>query len=165
MSVKKITFAFVVTVVVTIGLIAGNHSFASHGAGANALEGGWKVRITATALPPLDELITFSAGGGIVETNNFPFHRLEPQPLAAGPGHGTWKYNGRQRFSFTFIKFLFLPNGDAAGTLKVIGEITYSPANDTWSGPATVTTCDTMANNCVFLDTTNGQATRIVAGQ
>ncbi len=45
MSVKKITFAIVVAAVVTIGLIAGNHSFASPGAGANSLEGSWIVRL------------------------------------------------------------------------------------------------------------------------
>ncbi len=163
MSVKKITFAIVVAAVVTIGLIAGNHSFASPGAGANALEGSWRVRLTPSSpQPQFDEFITFSAGGGIVESNNYPFFLLG---LTAGPGHGTWSQTGRRRFPFTFIKFLFTPQGQAAGTLKVTGTITYSRADDTWSGPGTVAICDSMANNCNTIDVTNGQATRIVAGQ
>ncbi len=163
MSVKKITFAFVVAAVVTIGLIAGNHSFASPGAGANSLEGSWIVRLTPTSNPQaqFDEFMTFSAGGGIVESNNFEFFRLG---LTAGPGHGTWSSAGANSFPFTFVKFLFTPFGHPAGTLKVSGTITYSPANDTWNGPATVAICDSMANNCNTIDVTNGQATRIVAG-
>ncbi len=163
MSVKKITFAIVVAAVVTIGLIAGNHSFASPGAGAHALEGSWIVRLSPTSgQPQFDGFITFSAGGGIVESNTFPFFQLG---LTASPGHGTWASAGHNSFPLTFIKFLFTPHGDPAGTLKVTGTITYSPANDTWSGPATVAICDTMANNCNTIDVTNGQATRIVAGQ
>ena len=160
---KKITFIFVVAAVVTIGLIAGNHSFASHGAGANALEGSWIVRLTPTSNPPaqFDEFMTFSAGGGIVESNNFPFFQLG---LTASAGHGTWRYAGRQSFPFTFIKFLYAPTGQGVGTLKVSGTITYSQAEDTWSGPATVAICDNQANNCNTIDVTNGQATRIIAG-
>jgi hypothetical protein len=163
MKIKKITFAFVVAAVVTIGLLAGNHSFASQGAGAKALEGSWKVRLTPSApQAQFDELMTFSAGGGIVESNNYPFFQLG---LTAGIGQGTWSYAGRQSFPFTFIKFLYTPTGQAAGTLKVTGVIIYSPSDDTWSGPATVAICDTTANNCNTIDVTNGQATRIVAGQ
>ena len=130
--------------------------------GGNPLLGSWKVRIIPSSLPPLDELMTFSAGGGIVESNNFAIFQIG---LAAGPGHGTWRYAGRNRFPFTFIKFLFTPEGAAAGTLKVTSVITYSPVNDTWRSQATVVTCDTMVNNCMPLDITNGHATRIVAGQ
>lgn len=150
MLVKKIIFAIVVAVVVTIGLIAGNHSFASQGKGANALEGSGIVRLTPTSNPQaqFDEFMTFSAGGGIVESNNFEFFRLG---LSAGPGHGTWTSAGQKSFPFTFVKFLFTPFGHPAGTLKVTGTITYSPANDTWSGPATVAICDNQAITATLL--------------
>lgn len=105
--------------------------------------------------------MTFGDGGGIVESNNFPFFQIN---LAAGPGHGTWKYAGQNRFPFTFIKFLFTPQGAAAGTLKVTSVIQYSPATDTWASQATVVTCDTSVNNCQPLEITQAAATRIVAG-
>ena len=158
-------FTCVVAALLTALLIPVNAQIQDGGNNAprgDALLGTWKIRITPNTLPPLDEFMTFSAGGGIVESNNFAFFQIG---LAAGPGHGTWRYAGRNRFPFTFIKFLFTPEGAAAGTLKVTSVITYSPRNDTWSSEATVVTCDTMVNNCMPLDTTIGQATRIVAGQ
>ena len=164
MKIKKIMFTFVVATLLTALLIPVNAQIQDGGNNvprADALLGTWKIRITPTTLPAFDELMTFSAGGGIVESNNFPFFQIG---LAAGPGHGTWRYAGRNRFPFTFIKFLFTPEGAAAGTLKVTSVINYSPATDTWSSQATVVTCDTMVNNCMPLDITQGQATRIVAG-
>lgn len=132
------------------------------GKGTNALVGSWKVRLTPPApQPQFDELITFTPGGGIVESNNFPFYTMG---LTAGPGHGTWAYEGRQNYSFTFIKFLSTQTGQAAGTLKVTGTITYSPSTTTWSGPAAVLICDDQANNCVPIGTTEGQGVRIAAG-
>ncbi len=131
------------------------------GAGTNALVGSWKVRLTPPEpQPQFDEMMTFTPGGGIVESNNFPFFMMG---LTAGPGHGTWVYEGRQNYSFTFIKFLYTQTGQAAGTLKVSGTITYSPGTDTWSGPATVSICD-PADNCNPIGTTTGQAARIAAG-
>ncbi len=160
---KKIMFTCLVAALLTAFLIPVNAQIqdgCNNAPRGDALLGTWRVRITPNALP-LDELMTFSTGGGIVESNNFAFFQIG---LAAGPGHGTWRYAGRNRFPFTFIKFLFTPEGAAAGTLKVTSVITYSPRNDTWSSEATVVTCDTMVNNCMPLDITNGHATRIVAG-
>jgi len=169
MKLRNITLAAVALIAATITIgfftLGGATGLASEGKGSRALEGSWKVRLTPTSnTPQFDEFMTFAAGGGIVESNNFPFHMLPPSGLAAGPGHGTWRYAGAHQFPFTFIKFLFTPQGNAAGTLKVTGTITYSPADDTWSGPATVAICDNQANNCFTIDVTNGQATRIVAG-
>lgn len=161
MKIKKIKFTFLAIVILTALLIT---VYAQNsGAGANALVGSWKVRLTPVdpPQPQFDEFMTFSPGGGIVESNNYPFFL---QNLSAGPGQGSWSYAGRQSFPFTFIKFLYAPTGQAAGTLKVVGTITYSSRNDTWSGPATVSICDNQAENCFPIGTTDGQATRIVAG-
>ena len=148
-------------VAIAVGLSLAAHNSASQGKGARSLEGGWLVRLTPTsATPPFDELMTFSAGGGIVESNNFPFHLLG---LAAGPGHGTWSHAGDHSFQFTFLKFLFLPNGQASGTLKASGMLSYNIVEDTWSGPATVSICDNLGANCNTIDITNGHATRIAA--
>ena len=160
MRFKKITF--VLSTLLTIAAIlfvveAQNRS----GGGANALLGTWKVRLTPSAQPQFDELMTFAAGGGIVESNNYPFYQLG---LSAGPGQGTWSYEGEHTFAFTFYKFLYAPNGQAAGTLKASGTLTYSPEDDSWSGPAAVSICDNQGSNCNQIDTTGGQATRITAG-
>jgi hypothetical protein len=161
MKTRKIMLACLIAVLLLTLQIAVHAQ--NQGSGSNALLGSWKVRLTpGLGQPQFDELMTFSDGGGIVESNNYPFFQLG---LTAGPGQGTWSYAGRQRFPFTFIKFLFTPQGQAAGTLKVTGTITYSPSDDTWSGPATVAICDNQANNCNTIDATNGHATRIVAGQ
>ncbi len=159
MTNKKVMFTCVVAALLLAPLILVTAQ--NQDSGSDAPLGSWKVRIIPNSLPPLDEFMTFSAGGGIVEHNNFPFYQIG---LATGPGHGTWSYHGRQQFPFTFIKYLFTPQGDAAGTLKVTSVITYSQADDTWSSEATVVTCDTMVNNCMPLDVTKEQATRIVAG-
>lgn len=132
-------------------------------AGSKALVGSWKVTVASQVAPPFQEMMTFTEGGGVIESNTFPFFA---QNLTAGPGHGTWRYLGGQQFPFTFVKFLYAPNGPAIGTLKVVGTITYTPATDTWSGPADVWICDVNAENCnTPLGPTNGEATRISAGQ
>ncbi len=154
--------AFFIVVNAQNGL-GGNQLFpnARNQGGSNALLGSWKVRLTpGSGQAQFDELMTFSAGGGIVESNNYPFNQLG---LTASAGHGTWNYAGGQSFPFTFIKFLYTLQGEAAGTLKVTGTITYSPASDSWSGPATVAICDNQTNNCNTIDVTTGQATRINA--
>lgn len=162
MKYKK--FMFVLSVLFTLAaILVVAHAQNKSGSGANALLGTWKVRLTPVAppQPQFDELITFSPGGGIVESNNYPFFQLQ---LTAGPGQGAWSYDGEQTFSFTFYKFLYAPGGQAAGTLKASGTITYSGADDTWSGPAEVSICDNQGNNCNPIGTTDGQATRLTAG-
>ena len=130
--------------------------------GENALLGSWKVRLTPVnpPQPQFDELITFTPGGGIVESNNYPFFQMG---LTAGPGHGTWDFSGHRSFKFTFIKILYTQGGAAAGTLKATREIVYSQSDDTWAGPATVSICNAQVENCSVIGTTEGQATRIGA--
>lgn len=130
---------------------------ASQGVGSRALEGSWEVRVTSVSnsIPPFDEFITFTSGGGMVETNNaFP-------PAAASPGHGYWEYAGHQTFNFTFYKLLFLgPQGQFTGRLRVRGSIVLQ-GRDAWTGlPATVDFLD-PAGNVTLSDTTTAEATRI----
>ncbi len=160
MSAKKFIFTFFIAALLTALFIVVNAQ--NQGAGSNALVGSWKVRLIPTnpPQPQFDELMTFSPGGGIVESNNYPFFQLG---LTAGPGQGTWSHAGNRSFPFTFIKFLYAPTGQSAGTLKVVGVITYSPSTDTWSGPANVSICDNQAENCFLIGVTEGQATRILA--
>ncbi len=134
-------------------------STANDGKGARALEGSWQVRLTPTSgSPPFDEYMTFTSGGGIIESNNFPFYQ---SGLTAGPGHGTWQHNGEHQFAFAFRKFLFTPAGQSVGTLKAAGVLTYSTSTDSWSGPANVSICDNFGENCNLIDVTNGDAVRM----
>ena len=162
MRTERVVLAGLVVVIISAVLFAVNAE-RNENAGENALVGSWKVRVNAVTGPPahFDELITFSPGGGILESNNFPFFQ---SGLTASAGHGTWHYTGKQTFSFTFVKFLYTTTGQSAGTLKVVGTITYTPGDDTWSGPATVSMCN-PADVCNLLGTTDGKATRIVAPQ
>ena len=130
--------------------------------GCAAIQGSWQVVVTSMSSPPFNELITFSPGGGIVETNNFPFFILN---LSASPGHGTWDCGAHQTAVFTFYKLLFDPTGAAAGTLKVVGTINYSHHTDTWTSPADISICDNQGQNCSLIDHTNSSASRIHAGQ
>ena len=160
MPFKKFVLLFAaISVVVTAGLLLrGQIDASEHGSIRKALEGSWSVRITPNSpTPPFDEFMTFDAGGGIVESNNFPFFALG---LAAGPGHGMYKFDEHHQFKFTFTKFLFTPQGQPAGTLRVTGTILYSALTDTWTSPALVEIFD-PAGNIILTDTTNGNATRI----
>ena len=163
MRTRSRVFIVAIAIMITVSIFVAVHTSSSQGKGSRSVEGSWLVRLTPTSnTPPFDEFMTFSAGGGIVESNNFPFHTMG---LSAGPGHGTWSYSGDHTVKFAFLKFLFLPSGQAAGSLKASGTINYTVANDTWSGPATVAICDSQGNNCNAIDGTNGAATRIVAGE
>jgi hypothetical protein len=114
--------------------------------GSNALTGGWKVRVTSNdpGVPAFDELITFDAGGGLVETNNlFPNTFFNQN---ASPGHGSWRFDRRNKYSFTFIKLLFnLRTNEPIGTLTVRGVITLRTPS-MWEGPANVTIEDPNGN-------------------
>ena len=134
---------------------------ASEGNGSRALEGTWRVRLTPrSGTPQFDEFMTFTSGGGIVESNNFPFFTLG---LTAGPGHGTWEHAGGHTYRFAFSKFLFTPSGQPVGTLKAAGVLTYSPESRTWGGPADVSICDNFGQNCNQIDTTDGAAVHMPA--
>jgi len=132
-------------------------SRASQGKGSRGLEGSWEVRVTSVSnsIPPFDEFITFTPGGGMVETNNtFP-------PAAASPGHGTWEYAGNQAYNFTFYKLLFLgPQGQFTGRLRVRGTIVLQ-GRDEWTGlPAAVDFLN-PAGNVVLSDQMTAEARRI----
>lgn len=153
---KKIMFAGLAAVLVAVFLIAVN---AQNGqSGGNALQGSWKVRLTSAqpGPPPFDGMMTFGAGGGLIESNNlFP-------AAGASPGHGAWQHNGGREFAFTYIKFLFNPQTHQyTGTIKISGTI-YDVRHNTWQGTAYVEISD-PAGNVVQTGYTTGTATRINA--
>lgn len=160
---KHITLSLIVLFFAAFGTVTvfDANASASEGNGTRALEGTWKVRLTPrSGTPQFDEFMTFTSGGGIVESNNFPFFAMG---LTAGSGHGTWEHTGGHTYKFAFSKFLFQLSGQPSGTLKAAGVLTYSPDTRTWSGPANVSVCDNLGQNCFQIDTTDGDAVSMPA--
>ena len=93
-------------------------------------EGSWMVNVTITSgppQPPFQALITYGAGGGLVETD-----------LGNSPGHGAWVSTGANTFAFTFVNFTFDSKGNPTGTAKVREAATLSKGGDAYSGAGTV---------------------------
>jgi hypothetical protein len=131
------------TVVLLVGGIAipvalsGHHFQQAHAASSNGnaqgLEGAWK---TAIALhikggpPPFSGLITFAAGGGLVDT--------EQIDLAEGgtPGIGSWASTGADTFALQFYKLLVDNKGNLLTTVRfrLTGHLTADQNAFTSSG-------------------------------
>lgn len=93
-------------------------------------EGSWMVTVTITAgtpQPPFQALITYGAGGGLVETDP-----------GNSPGHGSWVSTGANTFAFTFVNLTFDSTGNPTGTVKVREAATLSQGGDAYSGAGTV---------------------------
>lgn len=157
MKIKKTVFTCLVLALTAVFFTSAS---AQNGIGSTALTGSWKVRITSTTPgpPPFDEMITFCEGGGLIETNNlFPNAFFNQN---ASPGHGAWRYEGKQRYSFSFTKFLFdLQTNQPIGSLTTKGTITLRTPT-MWEGPAFVTIRD-VNGNVLRRGWTHGTATRI----
>lgn len=122
-----------------------------------AIEGSWKARVTVApgpgAGPPFDALVTYSAGGGLVESDNlFP-------PSIVTAGHGSWEFAGRT-FNNTFTKLMFNPQGQFTGTIKVREKITLGFNKSDYTGVGKADFFDPADNFLVSVDFTT-QATRI----
>jgi hypothetical protein len=70
---------------------------------APSLEGGWRAHVTFASGPlkgvPFQFLITYAAGGGMVESSNFD--EVPPVP----PAYGSWARTGPQNFKSTYVFF------------------------------------------------------------
>jgi hypothetical protein len=122
-----------------------------------AIEGSWKAKVTVApgpgAPPPVDALVTYSAGGGLVESDNlFP-------PSVVTAGHGSWEYAGRS-FNNTFVKLMFNAQGQPTGTIKVREKITLGINRNEYTGAGVAELFDPAGNLLLSLPFTT-QATRI----
>jgi hypothetical protein len=93
-------------------------------ASAPQLEGTWEVTVLPVGGKPIVDLATFTAGGGIINT--------DPDPNLS-TGHGTWVRNGGNQFAVTFVHFLS-DQGAPVGTLKV-RSLLQRDSHTTMSGP------------------------------
>ena len=92
-------------------------------------EGSWIVNVKYgdPNVTPFQALITYGAGGGLVETD-----------LGNSPGHGAWVSTGANTFAFTFVTFTSDSKGNPTGTAKVREAATLSKGGDAYSGAGTV---------------------------
>lgn len=108
------------------------------------IEGTWLFNVTPddNSPPPFIGLVTFSAGGGLVES----------ETDAQITGQGTWVESGRDSIAITIMQFEFVPTGDPTkppvwdGTYVARGTLKYNPANHQLSGAFTVSFYDTNGN-------------------
>ena len=76
-----------------------------------SLSGSWVGTVTAEipeGLPPFTSLITFSPGGGVVESRRLYVPVSPLGPILETTGHGEWVKNGDGEFT---VQFMFLIQG------------------------------------------------------
>ena len=158
---NKRMYGFRIIVSVVIALLMIGNAKAQEGLGKKAVQGSWRVEVTFVpgpgALPPSQALHTFSNGGSFLESNNvFP-------PSQQTLGHGSWAHEGGNKFTMTFIKFLFDPQGQFVGTAKVTEKIKLDPNGNEYTGKGKFEIYDPAGTLIVTGEATT-HATRIVAG-
>jgi hypothetical protein len=136
-----------------------------------SLEGGWRSRVTFTSGPfkgrPFQFLITYSAGGGMIESSNYD----ESPPVP--PAYGSWGRTGQNAFKSTYIFWTTKPvaAGDAAkgwtfsGSGILSESITIAGTGDAYTSTISYQLYDT-SDNPLPGQAGNGSATasRIIVG-
>lgn len=99
-------------------------------------------------------LMTFTSDGTMLAD--------EPPNPGETTGHGNWVPQGRNGERFTFRAFIAveLAPGVVTSDLKVVGELKYDSASDTWTGPFKIQIFDPEGNPVVE-DTGTFKGTRI----
>jgi hypothetical protein len=92
----------------------------AHGA---RILGTWSVQVTPDGSPSFPALITFTHGGGVIETESD----------APGTGQGSWTQISHGRFAFAFQTFIFSSTGAPAGHAVVRSVVRLR--HGTLSGP------------------------------
>jgi hypothetical protein len=119
----------IATVITLAGalLMSGSVTWAqsNRGAGSNALEGAWFVRVTLrncdtnAPLGSFNSLVTFHDGGTISETTSSPGFAIGQR----SPGHGNWDFAGHHTYGQRMISLI---NFDTAANLP--GTPGFNPA-------------------------------------
>jgi hypothetical protein len=109
--------------------------------------GTWLAEVTPADGEPFQAMVTFSPGGGLVETES----------TNPGTALGSWESRGRGRVAFTFQGFSLDAEGAPAGRSVVRSEVFVR--GDTFSGPFEVTFFDPQGN-VVFSGRGTATATR-----
>jgi hypothetical protein len=102
--------------------------------GEPAIVGTWLVAVTPSEGPPLQAMVIFSPGGGVIETESG----------GQGTGLGSWRALEGGRVAVTFQRFEFDAQGAYAGRTVVRTEITVS--GDQFTGAYEVHGFDPQGN-------------------
>jgi hypothetical protein len=94
-----------------------------HSARSAPIVGTWNVQVTPTGAPTFPALLTFTPGGGVIETES-------DQP---GTALGAWKQKSPRLFAIAFETFIFTPSGP--GGHVVVRSVATLTKKNTLSGP------------------------------
>lgn len=94
----------------------------NHGRSGQIL-GTWNVQVTVNGQLAFPALVTYSAGGGVVETESD----------VPGTAQGAWKKIGHHKYQVAFQAFTFTSSGQPGGHVIVRSQVTLS--NGVLSGP------------------------------
>lgn len=105
--------------------------------------GSWRATASISnppGAPPLDSLMTFVPGGGLVEARRLYVTQFPGGPVVESPGHGAWQSAGHGRYDVTF-QFLFQAGpghplaGEILGTDKIRWRATLNRHTGELEGP------------------------------
>jgi hypothetical protein len=103
------------------------------------IEGTWLATVTtggSGAPPPFQALVTFTAGGGLVETDQ------STPPSQRSAGQGTWACSDDDQVHAGFLAFLFDASGHPQGTLIVRFTVRLSEDGTALTGAGTFQVVD-----------------------
>lgn len=105
-------------------------------AGTQSLQGGWRTTITLQGNAPFQGLVTFDAGGGLVDTQQIDLSQQ------GTPGIGSWASTGGSAFALNFFKIASDNKGNLKFTVRFAITIQLSGDQNAFQGSGTFTVFD-----------------------
>ena len=109
-------------------------------ANTQSLEGGWRTNVTLQGRSPFLGLITFDAGGGLVDTQQIDLANN------GTPGIGSWVSSGGGAFALNFFKIASDNKGNLNFTVRFVITIHLSGDQNAFQGSGTFTVFDPNGN-------------------
>jgi hypothetical protein len=104
------------------------------------LQGSWLLTITpapgVVTIPPFRALMTYTADGGVVETDTASIRAVAPG-YSATAGQGAWAARGDE-FASTVVKLVVDENGQFAGSVRIQAAVKLNAARDGYTGSGKV---------------------------
>jgi hypothetical protein len=118
------------------------------------LVGSWLVTYDVPAfIVPIPILLSFTADGIIIETDSpapTPFGGTIGTLLLSN-GHGSWKPNGKNKFSYTYRKILYqAANGASFGLVRTNGDVTLNKEGTQFQAQLDIRFTDNNGNLVLF---------------
>jgi hypothetical protein len=105
-------------------------------ANTQSLEGGWRTNVTLQGRSPFLGLITFDAGGGLVDTQQIDLANN------GTPGIGSWVSTGGGAFALNFFKIASDNKGNLNFTVRFVITVQLSGDQNAFQGSGTFTVID-----------------------